>query len=101
LISIFSAREPPEQGPIPPPLFPNPLPQGAEYQALIKRFTSNEIIKGKMLSDDGKLSLMVLAIEPSATAPDKLGPTIAAVREGLKKHLEDTGVEGEHFCGRR
>ena len=95
LISIFSAREPPEQGLIPPPLFPNPLPQGADYQALIKRVTSNEIIRGKMLSDDGKLTLMVLALEPSSTAPDKLGPTIAAVREELKTHLEDTGLKAE------
>ena len=95
LISIFSAREPPDQGPIPPPLFPNPLPQGAEYQALIKRVTSNEIIKGKMLSDDGKLTLMVLAIEPSSTAPNKLGPTIAAVREAVKTNLEGTGLRAE------
>ena len=95
LISIFSAREPPEQGLIPPPLFPNPLPQGADYQALIKRVTSNEIIRGKMLSDDGKLTLKVLALEPSSTAPDKLGPTIAAVREELKTHLEDTGLKAE------
>ena len=95
LISIFSAREPPEQGLIPPPLFPNPLPQGADYQALIKRVTSNEIIRGKMLSGDGKLTLMVLALEPSSTAPDKLGPTIAAVRQELKTHLEDTGLKAE------
>ena len=95
LISIFSAREPPEQGLIPPPLFPNPLPQGADYQALIKRVTSNEIIRGKMLSGDGKLTLMVLALEPSSTAPDKLGPTIAAVREELKTHLEGTGLKAE------
>ena len=95
LISIFSAREPPEQGLIPPPLFPNPLPQGADYQALIKRVMSNEIIRGKMLSDDGKLTLMVLALEPSSTAPDKLGPTIAAVRQELKTHLEDTGLKAE------
>ena len=95
LISIFSAREPPDQGPIPPPLFPNPLPQGADYQALIKRVTSNEIIKGKMLSDDGKLTLMVLALEPSSTAPDKLGPTIAAVRDVLKTHLQGTGLKAE------
>ena len=95
LISIFSAREPPEQGLIPPPLFPNPLPQGADYQALIKRVTSNEIIRGKMLSDDGKLTLMVLALEPSSTAPDKLGPTIAAVRQELKTHLEGTGLKAE------
>ena len=95
LISIFSAREPPEQGSIPPPLFPNPLPEGADYQALIKRVTSNEIIKGKMLSDDGKLTLMVLALEPSSTAPDKLGPTIGAVREAVKTNLEGTGLKAE------
>lgn len=95
LISIFSAREPPDQGPIPPPLFPNPLPQGADYQALIKRVTSNEIIRGKMLSDDGKLTLMVLALEPSSTAPDKLGSTIAAVRQEVKTHLEGTGLKAE------
>jgi predicted RND superfamily exporter protein len=95
LISIFSAREPPEQGSIPPPLFPNPLPEGADYQALIKRVTANEIIKGKMLSDDGKLTLMVLALEPSSTAPDKLGPTIGAIREALKGNLEGTGLKAE------
>ncbi|HET7805439.1 MAG TPA: MMPL family transporter [Pseudolabrys sp.] len=95
LISIFSAREPPDQGPIPPPLFPNPLPQGADYQALIKRVMSNEIIRGKMLSDDGKLTLMVLALEPSSTAPDKLGPTIAAVRAAVKTNLEGTGLKAE------
>jgi uncharacterized protein len=95
LISIFSAREPPEQGSIPPPLFPNPLPEGADYQALVKRVTANEIIKGKMLSDDGKLTLMVLALEPSSTAPDKLGPTIAAIREAVKTNLEDTGLKAE------
>jgi predicted RND superfamily exporter protein len=95
LISIFSAREPPEQGLIPPPLFPNPLPQGADYEALIQRVTSNEIIRGKMLSPDGKLTLMVLALEPSSTAPDKLGPTIAAVRDAVKTNLEGTGLKAE------
>jgi len=95
LISIFSAREPPEQGSIPPPLCPNPLPEGADYQALIKRVTSNEIIKGKMLSDDGKLTLMVLALEPTSTAPDKLGPTIGAIREAVKTNLEGTGLKAE------
>jgi uncharacterized protein len=57
--------------------------------------TANEIIKGKMLSDDGKLTLMVLALEPSSTAPDKLGPTIRAVREAVKTNLEGTGLKAE------
>ncbi|HEY6024175.1 MAG TPA: MMPL family transporter [Pseudolabrys sp.] len=95
LISIFSAREPPNEGQIPPPLFPDPLPQGAEYQSLIQRVMSNEIIRDKMLSPDGKLTLMVLALEPELTRADKLAPIIEAVREELKTHLSDTGLRAE------
>src|SRR5215831_6916180 len=94
LISIFAAREPPKDGQIPPPLFPNPLPQGAEYQALIERVMSNEIIRDKMLSPDGKLTLMVLALEPGATAPDSLDKVVDEVRNEVKTHL-DTGLKGE------
>ena len=69
LISIFSAREPPPPGGgVPPPLFPSPLPQGAEYQALIQKVAANEIIRGKLLSEDQKLTLMVLALDPAAVA---------------------------------
>jgi predicted RND superfamily exporter protein len=95
LISIFSAREPPQNGTIPPPLFPNPLPQGDEYQALIKRVTANEIIRDKMLSPDGKLTLMVLALEPAATGPDRLNNVVDEVRKEVTDQLRGTGLRGE------
>jgi uncharacterized protein len=95
LISMFSAREPPTGGQIPPPLFPTPLPQGAEYQALVQKVMANEIIRGKLLSDDGKLTLMVLALEPAATAPERLDRVIAEVRETLNSYLAGTGLKGE------
>ena len=95
LISIFSAREPPNNGQIPPPLFPSPLPQGAEYQALIERVKSNEIIHDKMLSPDGKLTLMVLALEPAATGPDSLNKVVDDIRNEVKTNLADTGLRGE------
>ena len=95
LISLFSAREPPDNGQIPPPLFPDPLPQGDEYQALVKRVMSNEIIRDKMLSPDGKLTLMVLALEPDATGPGRLAPIIGDVRNELKEHLAGTGLRAE------
>ncbi len=94
VISLFSARQPPENGLIPPPLFPNPLPTGAEYQDLIKRVTSNEIIRGKLLSPDGKLALIVLALDPSA-ARDKLSAVIQDIRDSVNEHLEGTGLTGE------
>ena len=95
LISIFSAREPPNNGLIPPPLFPNPLPQGAEYQKLIERVTANEIIRDKMLSPDGKLTLMVLALEPAATGPDSLNNVVDGIRNEVKTHLAGSGLRGE------
>lgn len=95
LISIFSAREPPNNGLIPPPLFPNPLPQGAEYQTLIERVTANEIIRDKMLSPDGKLTLMVLALEPAATGPDSLNKVVDDIRNEVKTHLAGSGLRGE------
>ncbi|HET7165816.1 MAG TPA: MMPL family transporter [Pseudolabrys sp.] len=95
LISIFSAREPPQNGQIPPPLFPNPLPQGAEYQTLIERVMANEIIRDKMLSPDGKLTLMVLALEPAATGPDSLNKVVDEVRKEVREQLAGTGLRGE------
>jgi predicted RND superfamily exporter protein len=95
LISIFSAREPPNNGQIPPPLFPDPLPQGDEYQTLVQRVMSNEIIRDKMLSPDGKLTLMVLALEPDATGADRLAPLIGDVRKELQTHLDGTGLKAE------
>jgi hypothetical protein len=95
LISIFSAREPPSNGQIPPPLFPNPLPQGAEYQALIERVMANEIIHDKMLSPDGKLTLMVLALEPAATGPDRLNKVVEEIRNQVRTQLAGSGLKGE------
>lgn len=95
LISIFAAREPPKDGQIPPPLFPSPLPEGAEYQALIDRVMANEIIRDKMLSPDGKLTLMVLALEPAATGPDRLNKVVDEIRNEVRTHLEGTRLRGE------
>ena len=92
LISIFSAREPPNGGRIPPPLFPTPLPQGEAFQALVQKVTSNEIIRDKLLSADGKLTLMVLALDPLATKPGTLEKVVDEVRNTVNGHLAGTGL---------
>jgi uncharacterized protein len=38
--------------------------QGAGYQQLFQQVRPNEIIHGKLLSNDGMLTLMVLALDP-------------------------------------
>ena len=95
IISIFSAREPGEKGGLPPPLFPETLPEGADFDKLVARVKTNEIIQGKLISKDGRLTLMVLSLEPDATAQDKLGGVIDEVRKTIAQDLEGSGLTAE------
>ena len=95
IISIFSARERPENGHIPPPLFPETLPQGAAYDALVHRIMTNEILRGKLLSDDGKLTLMVLSLEPKIVASNALGRVIGEVRSTMTHDLAGANLTAE------
>ena len=95
IISVFSAREPPENGHIPPPLFPETLPQGAAYDALVHKVMSNEILRGKLLSEDGKLTLMVLSLEPKAVRSNELGRVIGEIRSTTNQDLAGTHLKAE------
>ena len=64
LVSLFSARQAPEPGKLPAALFPPELPEGAAYDKFAETVKSNEIIRGKLLSEDGTLALIVLSLEP-------------------------------------
>ena len=65
IISLFSARQPPEGGKLPAPLFPAELPRGRRHTTRWSSACSrNEIIRGKLLSEDGELALVVLALDP-------------------------------------
>src|SRR6266567_526192 len=92
LISLFSARQAPAPGKLPAALFPSELPQGADYDKFIETVKSNEIIRGKLLSEDGTLALVVLSLEPEVVASSKLGKTIAEIRKLMKDDLGDTGL---------
>ena len=88
IVSLFSAREPSEVGKLPPPLFPDDLPEGAAYDALVKRVQANEIIRGKLLSEDGTLALVVLALDPAITQTGKLNDTVTEIRKSMKENLD-------------
>src|SRR3981189_3595570 len=72
LVSLFSARQAPAPGKLPAALFPSDLPEGAAYDKFIETVKTNEIIRGKLLSEDGTLALVVLSLEPEIVASNKL-----------------------------
>jgi hypothetical protein len=95
VISLFSARQPPENGGIPEALFPQDLPQGADYQKLIERVQANEIIRGKLLSLDGQLALVVLALDPTVAEGHGLGQVIAEIRKTMAEDLAGSGLTAQ------
>ncbi|MEA2921387.1 MAG: uncharacterized protein QOF07_1350 [Bradyrhizobium sp.] len=95
LISLFSARQAPAPGKLPAALFPAELPEGADYGKFIETVKANEIIRGKLLSDDGTLALIVLSLQPEVVASSKLSKTIGDIRKLMAEDLAGSGLNFE------
>lgn len=95
LISLFSARQPPEEGKLPLPLFPDELPTGAAYNQLKQRVLSNEIIRGKLLSEDGTLALVVLALDPAIVGGKGLNTVVGEIRKTMADDLAGAGLTAQ------
>jgi hypothetical protein len=95
LISLFSARQAPAPGKLPAALFPQELPQGADYDKFIETVKSNEIIRGKLLSEDGTLALIVLSLEPDVVQSNQLGKVVGDIRKLMADDLKGSGLKAE------
>jgi predicted RND superfamily exporter protein len=93
VLSLFSARQPPENGQIPGPLFPADLPEGADYDALIQKVLGNEIIRGKLLSEDGKLALIVIAVDPAAAGYEGVKKIVSDYRASVAENMEGSALK--------
>jgi uncharacterized protein len=95
IVSLFSARQAPAPGKLPAALFPTELPQGEAYDKFIETVKNNEIIRGKLLSEDGTLALIVLSLDPQVVASSKLGTVVGDIRKLMKDDLGETGLNIE------
>ncbi|MBO0753589.1 MAG: MMPL family transporter, partial [Bradyrhizobiaceae bacterium] len=91
IISLFSARQPPEGDHLPEPLFPDPLPEaGKDYDALVHKVLTNEIIRGKLISEDGNLALVVLALDPAVASGNALSRVVGDIRKTVADDIGDS-----------
>src|SRR6059036_2992041 len=95
LVSLFSARQAPEAGKLPAALFPSDLPEGAAYDKFIETVKTNEIIRGKLLSEDGTLALIVLSLEPEIVGSNKLTKVVADMRKIMADDLSGSGLNAQ------
>ena len=61
------------------------MPDGAAYDAMINRVMGNEIIRGKLLSTDGELTLVVLALDPTVVGSNRLSAVVGDIRTSEKE----------------
>jgi uncharacterized protein len=95
IVSLFSARQAPAPGRLPAALFPPDLPEGQDYDQFIETVKSNEIIRGKLLSEDGTLALIVLSLDPEVVASSRLSKVVGDIRALMKQDLGDTHLNVE------
>jgi uncharacterized protein len=92
-VSLFSAREAPEPDRVPGPVFPAKLPTGADYAKLIDQVRNNEIIKGKLLSDDGTLTLILLALDRQVVEEKGLNSVVQQIHDTAAEELKGTDLK--------
>ena len=76
-------------------MFPETLPTGAAYDALVQRVLTNEIIRGKLLSEDGTLALVVLSLDPKIVGGKGLKTTVGEIRKTMQEDLGSTGLTAQ------
>lgn len=96
LVSMLSARGKPDESGYAAPVVPDELP--ADEQAfgdMIARLKSNDIVKGKFLSDDGELALVVIALDRAVVAEQSARTVIAGIQNVIDGELKDTGLKAK------
>src|SRR5207302_6073616 len=71
------------------------LPEGAAYDKFVETVKTNEIIRGKLLSEDGTLALMVLSLEPSIVGSNALTKVIGDIRKIMADDLAGSGLNAQ------
>jgi uncharacterized protein len=93
LVSMLSARDKPDASGFAPSLVPDELPdEGPAYDEIIKRLTTNEIVKGKFLSDDGQLAMIVIALDRQMVAEKTAKVVIGDIQTTLDRELQGSGL---------
>ncbi|MEO8419994.1 MAG: MMPL family transporter [Hyphomicrobium sp.] len=93
LVSMLSARTKPDASGYAAPLVPDELPEdAAAYDAMIATLKANDIVKGKFLSDDGQLAMIIIALDRQVVKEKTAKVVIGEINAVVDEQLKDTGL---------
>lgn len=91
VLSMFSAREAPTAAGGSVPVIPEDI-ASADLEALGKELRRHPLVDGKLLSEDGKLALYVIAFKNEREDITALRQNLADIRHTMDTILEGTGL---------
>ncbi|MEO0729595.1 MAG: MMPL family transporter, partial [Pseudomonadota bacterium] len=93
VISMMSARAPLDDSGYAAPIVPDVLPEDdTAFRGIIARLRANEIVKGKFLSDDGRLGMIVLSLDRNRAREAGTDTLLAGVEDALRTALAGSGL---------
>lgn len=93
LVSMLSARGKPDENGYAAPIVPDELPgDGAAFSAILDSLRNNDIVKGKFLSDDGQLALIVISLDRQVVADQGLRQVVYGLRDAANATLAGSGL---------
>jgi predicted RND superfamily exporter protein len=95
LVSMVSARGAPDASGYAAPIVPDDLPEGAAYDQMIETLRANDIVKGKFLSDDGQLALIIIALDREIVREKTSRAVIGEINATVNDLLAGTGLSAK------
>ncbi|MBA4132938.1 MAG: RND transporter [Hyphomicrobium sp.] len=96
LVSMLSARSKPDATGYAAPVVPDELPEdGPAFDAMLAELKSNDIVKGKFISEDGQLALIVIALDRKAVEEQTARTIIGGIQAVVDKELAGTGLNAK------
>ncbi len=92
LISLFSAQRLPDKVGKVLPLVPANIPEGYALEKLKRDILKNEVVGGKLISGDGTLALIVMALNPEIVEEDGLSASIQSIRDNIQDLLKGSDI---------
>lgn len=96
LVSMLSARSKPDATGYAAPVVPDELPEdGPAFDAMLAELKSNDIVKGKFISEDGQLALIVIALDRKVVEEQTARTIIGGIQAVVDKEFAGTGLNAK------
>ncbi len=96
IVSMLSARSKPDATGYAAPVVPDVLPDdGPAFDAMIADLKANDIVKGKFISEDGELALVVIALDRKVVEAQTARTVIGGIQAVVDKELEGSGLNAK------